>query len=377
MEEILRVMVRLDGISEVEGKTGAARMIAFSGEADGPYFSGKILPHGVDTQKSEEGKPLQLSARYMLEGIDYTGKQCRLFIENNGEEAGGQIVTKPRIYTDSESLSWMEGAALCGTVESCGEGQVMIRIRRMEKEKLCPYRVEIHSIAAGDNRIFASLYLPECAQTVPAVALSHGYNGKGADFEKEAAYFASRGIAACTFDFCGGSAKKMSVLTEKENLKAVVEFLKARPEINEKCLFLLGASQGGFVSLLTAEELKEEIRALVLYFPALCIPDDWRREYPEFNLIPESREHWGMELGRCYFETAVQLDAYKPLREIKQKILLFHGDQDEIVPISYAEKAAQIGAEVKLEVLPGEGHGFTEKTSVYVMEKVLDFMKNI
>ena len=360
-------------------------MIAFSGEADGAYFRGKILPHGVDTQKSEEGKPLQLSARYMLEGIDYTGKQCRLFIENNGEEAGGQIVTKPRIYTDSESLSWMEGAALCGTVESCGEGQVMIRIRRMEKEKLCPYRVEIHSIAAGDNRIFASLYLPECAQTVPAVALSHGYNGKGADFEKEAAYFASRGIAACTFDFCGGSAgsnssgstKKMSVLTEKENLKAVVEFLKARQEINEKCLFLLGASQGGFVSLLTAEELKEEIRALVLYFPALCIPDDWRREYPEFNLIPESREHWGMELGRCYFETAVQLDAYKPLREIKQKILLFHGDQDEIVPISYAEKAAQIGAEVKLEVLPGEGHGFTEKTSVYVMEKVLDFMKNI
>ena len=94
MEEILRVMVRLDGISEVEGKTGAARMIAFSGEADGPYFSGKILPHGVDTQKSEAGKPLQLSARYMLEGIDCTGKQCCLFIENNGEEAGGQIVTK-------------------------------------------------------------------------------------------------------------------------------------------------------------------------------------------------------------------------------------------------------------------------------------------
>ena len=127
----------------------------------------------------------------MLEGIDCTGKQCCLFIENNGEEAGGQIVTKPRIYTDSESLSWMEGAALCGTVESCGEDQVMIRIRRMEKEKLCPYRVEIHSIAAGDNRIFASLYLPECAQSVPAVALSHCYNGKGADFEIEAVFCAS------------------------------------------------------------------------------------------------------------------------------------------------------------------------------------------
>ena len=52
MEEILKIKVQLDDIFEVEGKNGSARMIAFSGEADGPYFSGKILPHGVDTQKS-------------------------------------------------------------------------------------------------------------------------------------------------------------------------------------------------------------------------------------------------------------------------------------------------------------------------------------
>ena len=127
MEEILRVMVRLDGISEVEGKTGAARMIAFSGEADGPYFSGKILPHGVDTQKSEEGKPLQLSARYMLEGIDYTGKQCRLFIENQGvADNNGHIQkTKPTIITDSADLSWLEAADLTGTIEPWDKGVII------------------------------------------------------------------------------------------------------------------------------------------------------------------------------------------------------------------------------------------------------------
>ena len=47
MEEILKIKVQLDDIFEVEGKNGSARMIAFSGEADGPYFSGKILPHGA------------------------------------------------------------------------------------------------------------------------------------------------------------------------------------------------------------------------------------------------------------------------------------------------------------------------------------------
>lgn len=361
-------------------------MIAFSGEADGPYFTGKILPHGVDTQKLENGKQLQLSARYMLEGMDCCGKPCHLFIENNGVEKENGIETKPRIYTDSEALAWMEKAALCGSVEGCGENQVTIHIGKRESSETPEYsfRVEKCSIPCGDNRIFASLYLPECVDPVPAVALSHGYNGKGDDFRLEAAYFAAHGIAACTFDFCGGSmgahssgsTKKMSVLTEKEDLKAVIAFLKERPEIDESSLFLLGGSQGGFVSLLTAAELlPEEIRALVLYYPALCIPDDWRKEYPDLAKIPESREFWNMELGRCYFETAVKLDAFEIVQRVKQKILLFHGDQDEIVPVSYARKAAQVGADVELEILPGEGHGFSEKERRRVAEKAAAFIQ--
>ena len=70
-----------------------------------------------------------------------------------------------------------------GIGAACGEDQVMIRIRRMEKEKLCPYREARH--CGRGQWILASLYLPECAQTVPAVALSHGYNGKGADSRKK------------------------------------------------------------------------------------------------------------------------------------------------------------------------------------------------
>ena len=384
MEEVLRITVRLEEICETKGHLGSARMIAFSGEADGPYFTGKILPHGVDTQTEKTGETMQLSARYMLSGTDHTGQPCRLFIENNGTEDKNGIVTSPQIYTDSEALAWMEKAVLTGSVEGCGENQVVIHIRRAEAQQYA-FRVEKCSIAVGDNRIFASLYLPECEQRVPAVALSHGYNGKGNDFREEAAYFAANGIAACTFDFCGGSVgakssgstKEMSVLTEKEDLKAVVSFLKERPEMEKDSLFLFGGSQGGFVSLLTAAECPEEIRALVLYYPALCIPDDWRKEYPDPSQIPESREFWGMELGRCYFEAAVRLDAFQPFETVKQKILLFHGDQDEIVPVSYAEKAAQVGKNVELEILPGEKHGFSGQAGRYTMEKALAFMKSI
>ena len=116
MNEILRIMVRLKETMEVTGKTGCARMIAFTGEAEGPYFQGKILPHGVDTQKVMKGKSLQLSARYILEGVDANGTPCRLFIENNGEETPDGLRTSPRIYTDSEALSWLEETCLTGSV---------------------------------------------------------------------------------------------------------------------------------------------------------------------------------------------------------------------------------------------------------------------
>ena len=204
MNEILRIMVRLKETMEVTGKTGCTRMIAFTGDAEGPYFQGKILPHGVDTQKVMKGKSLQLSARYMLEGVDANGTPCRLFIENNGEETSDGLRTSPRIYTDSEALSWLEETCLTGSVEGCGDNQVLIRIRKSDpgrKEKQM-YRTEVHSVRVRDDRIFATAYIPDGTGPFPAVILSHGYNGKGSDFCKEAAFFAEHGIVACTFDFC-------------------------------------------------------------------------------------------------------------------------------------------------------------------------------
>ena len=385
MNEILRIMVRLKETMEVTGKTGCARMIAFTGEAEGPYFQGKILPHGVDTQKVMKGKSLQLSARYMLEGVDANGTPCRLFIENNGEETSDGLRTSPRIYTDSEALSWLEETCLTGSVEGCGENQVLIRIRKADpgrKEKQM-YRTEVHSVRVRDDRIFATAYIPDGTGPFPAVILSHGYNGKGSDFCKEAAFFAEHGIVACTFDFCGGSVhsdssmdtRRMSVLTEKEDLEAMISFVKARREVAAGQLFLLGGSQGGFVTTLAAAERPDGIRGLILYYPAFCIPDDWRKEYPDPAKIPESREFWGMELGKAYFSAVLQMDAYAALGNIGQKVLLLHGDKDTVVPLACARKATQIGKQVELEILPEEGHGFTDAGAKTAMERALAFMQ--
>lgn len=120
---ILTINVKINGAHELSGKKNKVVMIPFSGEATGEYFTGKTIGEGVDTQIITENS-FSLSARYMLEGTDRSGKACRIFIENNGTSMEN---CKPRIITDSQELSFLETAKLSATVEGI-EGGVRVSI---------------------------------------------------------------------------------------------------------------------------------------------------------------------------------------------------------------------------------------------------------
>ena len=127
-KEELTINVRITGVNEVKGHAGTARMILFDGDAHCDNFNGKILPGGVDTQKDITGEPFKLSARYVLEGTDFEGKECHIFIENNGEVGkDGSLHTVPKVITDSDALSYLENKELFGTIEDI-EGGVRIHI---------------------------------------------------------------------------------------------------------------------------------------------------------------------------------------------------------------------------------------------------------
>ena len=128
MEEILRVYVKIEESFQVNGQKININMLHFSGYAESNYFKGVILPHGIDLQRGEIGKPMNLSARYILEGEDCDGNRCCLFIENNGSNnENGEMVTKPVIVTDSKVLAWMEEAEFTGSL-SFEEDLVIIHI---------------------------------------------------------------------------------------------------------------------------------------------------------------------------------------------------------------------------------------------------------
>lgn len=101
------------------------------------------------------------------------------------------------------------------------------------------------------------LYFPKGRQeNLPLAILSHGFMGNYQTIKKYAIAFTKMGFAALIFDFNGGGIRchsegkteDMSVLTEVEDLKAVIKAASAFSFINKDELTLVGFSQGGFVS---------------------------------------------------------------------------------------------------------------------------------
>ncbi len=238
-------------------------------------------------------------------------------------------------------------------------------------------------IPRGANQIFATLYLPQTDEKCPAVIMSHGYGGSGRDFTMEGSYFASHGYVALAFDFCGGTptsrssgkTSEMSVLTEKEDLLALLAYVKSLDCVDSSNIFLLGKSQGGFVSALASAECPKDVRAIVLYYPAFCIPDDWIRRYPDPKDIPETENFWGIELGSCYCLAVHGMDPYETVRHFDKEVLIFHGDQDPVVALSYSVRLKETYPHAELIVYEGEGHGFTPAKDAESAEKALEFMR--
>ncbi|PZD97184.1 cinnamoyl ester hydrolase [Paenibacillus sambharensis] len=245
------------------------------------------------------------------------------------------------------------------------------------------YTEKVVKINHHGREIHGVSYMPEGEGKHPIVIFSHGYNGTHADFTLNSRYLASNGVGAYCFDFCGGSVNsqsdlqttEMTIFTEKEDLCAVIDSVKQWEQVDASSIFLFGGSQGGLVTALTADERREDVRGVLLLFPAFLIADQWNERFPSLEDIPDTQELWGMTLGRVFFETIHGFDVYKHIGKYDKNVLIFHGDQDSVVPLAIGEKALELYPHVKLEVFPGEGHGFSEAGSQRVTEMTYEFVK--
>ena len=140
-------------------------------------------------------------------------------------------------------------------------------------------------------------------------------------------------------DFCGGglesksdgSMLEMTVLTEAEDLNAVIDHFKNDPRFTK--LFLMGFSQGGFVSSYVAAQRPEDAAGPVLEYPACVLQDDARKRALPDGAFPATSNVMGQTIGRVYNEAAVSFDVYDVIGGYTGKALILHGDQDGIVPL--------------------------------------------
>ncbi len=250
---------------------------------------------------------------------------------------------------------------------------------RYEVEKQT-YRVGYTDSEGAEIELYGELYEPQGEGKFPAVILSHGFNGHFSDFTAECNRFAARGYVCYAFDFCGAQASGLSTgrgpadytpFTMKEDLKAAVKRIQKRKNVDATQVFLFGGSQGGFVTALTAADLKKDVAAIAMYFPALNIPDDWRGK-PE-----QDTPLMGYSIGAKFIRSVQDLDPYAVIGNFAGDVCIVWGDQDELVRKTYIDRAVETygAARTDLTVIPGAGHGFGGEALETAIGKVLSFLE--
>ncbi|MFK3939236.1 alpha/beta hydrolase family protein [Alkalihalobacillus sp. NPDC078783] len=255
------------------------------------------------------------------------------------------------------------------------------------------YTVSHFSCKRGGLTIRGKEFKPE-GDDLPSIIISHGFGGNGDDLVNDCAHLASLGYVVYSFDFCGGSVPRKgrsdgqttdtTILTERDDLLCVIDYIKTNSYVDQQQISLLGFSQGGFVSALAAAKRPNDIQSLILFYPALCIPDHARSgalagSSYDINQVPEEIDCGKMLLGKVFHDTVVEMDPYKEITPYLGPVLLIHGTADATVPYSYAVKARDAYApeQCHLQLIKGAGHHFTEEQKAVALISVRQFLIKI
>ena len=167
----------------------------------------------------------------------------------------------------------------------------------------------------------------------------------------------------------------MSVRDEVSDVQAIIDYFLSQPDVDASHIVLVGESQGGLVSALAAASRAKQVSQLVLIYPALCIPDNWNDRYPNVEEIPDTTRLWNVPMGRSFFLELRDLDVYKEIKAYKRPVLIIHGDKDQVVPLSYSQRALKTYKKARLEVIPNARHGFNPTERAQAIGWIKDFLK--
>lgn len=173
-----------------------------------------------------------------------------------------------------------------------------------------------------------------------------------------------------------GKSTEMSVFTEQRDVEAVMKLLSTFDWIDMNQVYLMGYSQGGLVSSITAAANPDKIAGLILVYPALLLPDHARKLHPKEALTAESYPVMGMNLSHVYYDRLVDYDVYEDVKKYKGPVAIIYGDKDSVTAFNSMERAKAAFTTTEFHVIENGTHGFPPlEHKIATINYALDFLK--
>lgn len=282
-----------------------------------------------------------------------------------------------------------QGKVLLSTVLSYKMERTLTELMTKEHPASVSGTTDKLTLMGSKGKLAAEIQKPvlSSGEKVPIAIIMHGFTGnkEGRMLKLIADSLQNHGIASIRFDFNGhgqseGRFEDMTVPNEIEDAKKVYEYVATLPYVDASRIALVGHSQGGVVSAMTAGELgSPRVAAVALLAPAAVLRDDAIRGNTmgaKYNPLdpPDSVPLFGgHNLGASYIRTAFTLPIYETAARYTGLATIIHGTGDRVVPYTYGERFHEQWKNSEWHLLEYFDHGFTQ--NVYrVAELTSEFL---
>jgi pimeloyl-ACP methyl ester carboxylesterase len=181
--------------------------------------------------------------------------------------------------------------------------------------------------------------------------------------------FEELGIAMQIPDLSEGNFEKLTITGQL----GAIERIAGGDDV-----FLIGSSMGGYLAALYAAR-HAQVTKLVLLAPAFGFARRWPLMLGKEKVAEWRRTgwlpiyHYGDKMQRRVgYELLEDAERYEDYPEVSQPALIFHGRQDDVVPVEYSEEFAARHPRVALRVMES-GHELIdvlEEMWVEIVERI-------
>ncbi|MFK7921075.1 MAG: alpha/beta hydrolase [Bacteroidia bacterium] len=188
------------------------------------------------------------------------------------------------------------------------------------------------------------------------VLFFHGNAGSVENWGDLAPLYLKNGYNVFFLDYRGYGKSEGSIRSEKQLIAdAQLAYDWVRERSPDGKFVISGTSIG--TGIATQIAANNPIDLLLLNSPYSALQDLIREKYP---IVPP-------------FVIKYKLPTRQYANQVDCPIVVFHGQQDELIPVSHAEKLKEQKADIQLHILPRSGHNnlSTDPTYIAVLNEVL------